>query len=296
VAALGLVAVVFGLVAFDGGTSAGPVPVAAVKSDPAPKGPKQQITFCAQSPGLVGGHAVVTNGGKVKKVPLRSGGQCDNLPNVWFSRSLAISWRDAKGKVVKKTTCELLFPKDKGTWHRCNEIPVHDQLVAYIHDDLVANLRGADFRRLRALCRGVTATAKAGCLSQLYVLVQDKGKWDHKPKIEDKWARDGVLSSGIHFFPVSGTRYLLSYEIWSNIHYAVIGRKAGIDEPTLRIGHQVDVPGVGATDDGDLLAVDLGLELFREHPGELTREHIDRKIRDNLSKLMAVGKVKHLDA
>lgn len=295
-AVLGLVAVVLlGLVTLDGRTPSADPALVAAKSDPKPKGTKQQITFCAQSNALVGGHAVVVNGGKAHQVALRSRGHCDNLPGVWFSGSVSISWRNPFGYTIGKTRCELLFPKDKGTWHRCNEIPVHDQLVRYIHSELTTNLAGADFRRLRALCDNGTP-AEVACFPQFYLLVHDRGPWDHKPVIEDKWARDGVLSSNVFFFPVSGTRYLLSYEIWSNIHYAVIGRHAGISESDLRKYHQAKFPGVGATDDGDRLSVNLGLQLYREHPKGLTREHIDRMIRDNLSKLMAVGKVKHLDA
>ncbi|MEV4760545.1 polymorphic toxin type 44 domain-containing protein [Micromonospora sp. NPDC049559] len=264
------------------------------------EGPRTQISFCAQSGALRGGYAIAKGGRdksgkavKARKVRLRSGGQCDNLSGVWFRDRTSISWYALSGKRYRTTTCELLFPKNGGTWQRCNETPVHDQLVDYIHQEIVGNQHTSAFQELRRQC-AKEGVARTGCYLAFTYLVRPGARWDHKGEIGQKWGKDGLLDTGAYWFPVPGTRYLLSYEVWSNLHYGYIGRAAGLTEPELRLGHQL--PGTGRTDDGDRAMVELGLRLYRAHPVTVTEDDIRRVILDALPELTKRGKARHLDS
>lgn len=53
------------------------------------------------------------------------------------------------------------------------------------------------------------------------------------------------------------------YDIWSNIHYGYVGTVCGFDENTLQSGAAAGLPGFGDNDEGDVISVKIGINLWR---------------------------------
>jgi hypothetical protein len=257
----------------------------------------QQVSFCATSPELAGGHAVATGqnqAGKTvttKKIELRGNGHCENLPNWWFRGSLWIEWLDRNGDLARSNVCEVpqLKRGKGGNWHQCFDKPVHVQLAEYIHSEITRNSQSKEMQELQA-CLKAYPLGRPVCLAMWYALVKPGGPWDHKDPIKKRWktaaykhAKSGNKGC-LYWFHVQGTDYILSYEFWSNIHYSYVGRVAGFSELELRRGHEL--PGAGDTDEGDKLMVELGLQLYEAtHKRALRAEDILGLVDKNLYEL-----------
>lgn len=260
----------------------------------------QQISFCSQDPsvsGTPGGYAVATgtnqNGEEVTtgKIALRGAGNCENLPNWWYQGSVIIEWHDHTGQVVTVTQCAV--PKAKrDNWINCDDIPVHDQLVTWLHQEISKNVQSDVVKDIqRRYPKGGFDRMQA--LADWYRKVRPHGPWDHKDYIEDTFlgrAYELDKSRGVYYFQWGDTGYLLSHDFWSNFHYGYVGRSAGINAATLRAAHQV--PGSGNTDAGDKLSVDMGIEFYKTYgPGE-TPAGIAAFLTENTDRLLKAGVAK----
>ncbi|GAA2355047.1 polymorphic toxin type 44 domain-containing protein [Streptomyces violaceusniger] len=242
----------------------------------------QQISFCSQDPsvsGTPGGYAVATgtnqNGEVVTtgKIALRGGGNCENLPNWWYQGSINIEWHDYTGQVVTVTQCAV--PKVKrDNWINCDDIPVHDQLVAWLHQEISKNVRSDVFKSIQRKYR-MGGFPKQLALAQWALMVRPHGPWDHKEYLADRFrgrAYEFDQSRGAYYFQWGYTGYLLSHDFWSNFHYGYVGRSAGIDAKELRTGQSL--PGAGKTDAGDRLSVDIGIAFYEKYGSGETPERI----------------------
>ncbi|MQY22034.1 polymorphic toxin type 44 domain-containing protein [Nocardia macrotermitis] len=237
----------------------------------------QQISFCSQLPdvsGMRGGYAIATgtnqNGKEVTtgKIGLRGGGNCENLPNWWFKGMVTIKWQDHTGKVRETTRCAVPTVKNSD-WIDCDDVPIHDQLVGWLHQEISKNVQSEVFKDIERLYRN-GGPDRMQAIADWFRQVKPGGPWDHKAYLAATFggrAYDLDRSRGTYYFQWNGTKYLLSYDLWSNFHYGYVGRSAGIDAETLRKAHQA--PGTGATDPGDVLTVDLGIDFYTKYgPGE----------------------------
>jgi hypothetical protein len=104
--------------------------------------------------------------------------------------------------------------------------------------------------------------------------------WDHKGAIQNAYG----LST-----PVPGKEGEISWDIWSNIHYGIIGLEAGFSPAEL-------MAGAWAADKfkrnpGDELAIRIGMELYEEHGKDVTAEQIQQAVIDHYDEFGRAGKV-----
>ncbi|HEY6175140.1 MAG TPA: RICIN domain-containing protein [Kofleriaceae bacterium] len=254
-----------------------------------------QISFCVESPAVAGGHAIASgfnqHGRHVKthKIELdRSGhGHCDKLPNWWFQGMVSIEWHDRAGNVWATTECAV--PKVKSTeWIECDDIPVHVLLATWLQQTIDKNLQSREFDHIKSYLTDKPVIGEpanpigkvTAVLVEFAKMVKPHAPWDYKDFLREHFGGRGYgRDPKRHTILFQWDRDLLSFDIWSNIHYGFIGRAIGIDASVLRLGHQL--PGAGQTDDGDKLAVNLGIELHDKGRGrpdaiqimELLRRH-----------------------
>jgi hypothetical protein len=107
--------------------------------------------------------------------------------------------------------------------------------------------------------------------------VRPGGAWDHKPILADmlRMRNDPAVGGSPDFwFPIRGDdSHEYYYDIWSNIHFGYVGRAAGLDAQSLQAGANIPVL-AGTNDIGDVVSIDLGIELWEEHGLQLTEEQL----------------------
>ena len=118
-----------------------------------------------------------------------------------------------------------------------------------------------------------------------FVQVRQDGPWDHKPILAKMYGAMsvpprpfGALGRAFHF-PVRGDLFHeYFYDIWSNIHYGYVGARCGFDERTLQEGAASGLPGAGGNDEGDVISVKIGIELWRSAGAALSADQLRRAI------------------
>jgi hypothetical protein len=81
--------------------------------------------------------------------------------------------------------------------------------------------------------------------------------------------------------PVPGKDGEIGWDIWSNIHYGIVGRHAGFTADELKAG--ADGADVVFADDhrpneGDKLAVQIGIDLYEKYGKDVTPEQIQNAV------------------
>jgi len=148
-----------------------------------------------------------------------------------------------------------------------------DEVLEYMYKEMSTNVQSQTVRDIKAaLERGNTLLA----YFIWWNAVRTHAKWDHKPKLEDKF---GLKESGDYYFPIRGdTEHEYFYDIWSNIHYGYVGSAAGFDADTLHKFAESGGPGAGKTDDGDKLSLQIGIDLWNKYHLNLTKSNIIEEI------------------
>lgn len=116
----------------------------------------------------------------------------------------------------------------------------------------------------------ISGQAITTALALWFIQVHQGGPWDHKPILSKMYESMGVpprpfgsLKRAFHF-PIRGDLFHeYYYDIWSNIHYGYVGTKCGIDEKTLQQGAASGFPGAGDNDEGDVISIKIGIELWK---------------------------------
>lgn len=176
-----------------------------------------------------------------------------------------------------------------------------EEVAAFIHREMMKNLRGNDMIYLRenlerqwhdALLPGKHDFDVAQAYWRWYNLVRTGGPWDHKKEIIEKfgyWSYDATTDNS-H-----------SYETWSNIHYGYIGRASGFPQWDLlagaglaqlkdgnsppgywsrRFGTIFDADFLAAFDESeDQEAIRIGMDLWENHGDQVTIQNITDAIR-----------------
>ena len=121
--------------------------------------------------------------------------------------------------------------------------------------------------------------------SRWFLQVRQNGPWDHKPILNKKYLAMGMpprpfgtMGRAFHF-PIRGDLFHeYFYDVWSNIHYGYVGTKCGFDEPTLQGGAASGLPGAGDNDEGDVVSVEIGIDLWLKFGFNLTVDDIRKAI------------------
>lgn len=93
------------------------------------------------------------------------------------------------------------------------------------------------------------------------------------------------------YFPIRGDdQYEYFFDIWSNIHYGYVGASIGFDRGTLQffanlelylgnVGRIIS----GQADRGDIISVNIGVELLNKRGFELQRQDLHNSILANIA-------------
>lgn len=110
-----------------------------------------------------------------------------------------------------------------------------------------------------------------------FLQVRAGGPWDHKPILKKMYETMGTpprpfgsLGRAFHFPIRDDLFHEYYYDIWSNIHYGYVGSFCGFDEATLQGGAASGLPGAGGNDEGDIVSVKIGIDLWKFHGSNLT--------------------------
>lgn len=104
--------------------------------------------------------------------------------------------------------------------------------------------------------------------------------WDHKGAIQNAYG----LSS-----PVPGKEGEISWDVWSNIHYGIVGRHAGFSREELQFG--AFAADKFKRNEGDQLAIDIGMDLYEKYGEDVTPEQIRQAVIDHYEEFGEKGKV-----
>lgn len=127
--------------------------------------------------------------------------------------------------------------------------------------------------------------AMAEAKARWFLQVRQNGPWDHKPILRKMYQAMpspprpfGTMGKAFHF-PIRGDlMYEYYYDIWSNIHYGYVGSKCGFDESTLQGGAASGLPGAGDNDEGDVISVKIGIDLWNSSGLGLTADILRKAI------------------
>lgn len=116
----------------------------------------------------------------------------------------------------------------------------------------------------------LSGTAKVEAMARWFLLVRVDGPWDHKPILRRMYGAMpspprpfGTLGKAYHF-PIRGdVAHEYYYDVWSNVHYGFVGTRCGFDERELQEGAASNLPGAGGNDEGDVISVKIGIDLWK---------------------------------
>lgn len=139
--------------------------------------------------------------------------------------------------------------------------------------------------------------AMAEAKARWFLQVRQGGPWDHKPILNKMYMAMGTpprpfgsLSRALHF-PIRGDLFHeYYYDIWSNIHYGYIGTKCGFDENTLQGGAASGLPGAGGNDEGDVISVKIGIDLWKSSGLMLSADVLRKAILSHKESYIAARK------
>lgn len=202
----------------------------------------------------------------------------------------------ALDKLFSSADAPPVLPYD--AWRTDKE---YDSLVNYIHREMVDNSQSHWVDRMKKMNEFHTTAPVA---NGLWVERVAPGRpWDHKPKIKDlygmspsrlyEWDGNRDYWSPMPATPDGRPQGMVSYQVWSNIHYGYVGLEAGFSEPWLKFGADAtDWVMRQKTDPGDAVAIEIGAQLRRDYPPELLRpEHVDAAIMARYQDLVRAGKI-----
>lgn len=131
------------------------------------------------------------------------------------------------------------------------------------------------------------ATENGIGLSKFFILVRTDGPWDHKSILKKN--HETGKDAWIPFRGDPENEYF--HDIWSNVHYAYVGRAIGIPADTLMtFGADISGPFFGDNDEGDKLSVQIGLDLWKARGKDLKKEHLVQAILAAKSKFLGLAK------
>jgi hypothetical protein len=199
--------------------------------------------------------------------------------------------------LCKDSNCD--FPIGGGSYSR------FDKTLDYIYNEMIRNSRGDSADLMRAMlnnndtCSNTmlfgygSQAGDVGAFWTPYIIFMSKvgnnQEWDHK------WQLRPLLNiqsgnKADEYYPIRGDEeFEYYYDIWSNIHYGYVGSSIGFDSKTLQDMANLagSVPPIlkgliekifGQFDPGDVISVDIGLDLWATHQYTLSKQDIRKAI------------------
>ncbi|WP_165942639.1 fibronectin type III domain-containing protein [Micromonospora sp. KC721] len=176
---------------------------------------------------------------------------------------------------------------DSGYTYKTNDDSyLYESVVSYIYSEMHKNVRSTVLEGIRANVQSGTDIGWTNANAVFGALVAPGSVWDHKPSISR------VLGPGVEygnkglFYRVTGRPYEIYYDVWSNIHYGYVGRRAMFSRDWLQYAASL----VGITDAGDRRSINIGVDLYERHGLSLTRADVDNAVRAHLTQYAAEDK------
>lgn len=158
-----------------------------------------------------------------------------------------------------------------------------DAVTGYIAGEAQTNMDSDEVGRIRALNDVWLGAGKPGAYAQWVERVAPGRPWDHKGAIQNEYG----LST-----PVPGKEGEISWDVWSNIHYGIVGAHAKFSGAELHGGADLaDLASGRGTSEGDQLAVQIGIELYEKYGENVTADQIRQAVIDNYEKFGEAGKI-----
>ncbi|MGJ6127047.1 polymorphic toxin type 44 domain-containing protein [Mycolicibacterium sp. Y3] len=182
------------------------------------------------------------------------------------------------------------LPPAGGTWTTSESLshptPSEQSFTAvenYMYGEMANNANSAFTQRIRnEMSSGVLSAARG--LLEFHDAVQVGGVWDHKPVIQRML--DVSQGAGLYLQQPATDRQVF-YDMWSNIHYGFVGKAAGIPSTALELAPQNPLDNAGVTDDGDIITVRAGIDMFEKYGADMTAVEFAQGINDTVDKLQA---------
>lgn len=169
--------------------------------------------------------------------------------------------------------------------YRTNEDShLYEGVVDYIYKEMRVNSRAGVTGNMRALNATGNGAAIIAANLLWMDLVRPNGVWDHKPAIKLYFGPGGSDENHSRYrYHVTRTPSEILFDVWSNIHYGYVGRQAGFDGGWL----QWAAAQVGIHDEGDAIAIQIGIDLYQRHGLGLTRGQLDAEVHRRLGDFAA---------
>lgn len=134
-------------------------------------------------------------------------------------------------------------------------LEVLHSVVRYIVDEMNTNKRNPDVATWASDNATGNLLDKGVAAAQWALRVRTGGEWDHKPKIAPVWGEVNRLGDADETY---------FYDIYSNIHFAYVGRAAGFSEDFLLLGAdgQQRVDHGSGDDPADVTSIKEGFGLY----------------------------------
>lgn len=182
-----------------------------------------------------------------------------------------------------------------------------DQTLQYMHQEMITNAQSETVGMIKSLLDsfrnpqwydylggGNPSDKLIAALAMWAAKVHSGGDWDHKPKLNDLLDLDGDPSTNADndfYFPIRGDQTNeYYYDIWSNIHYGYVGAAAGFDTSTLQDGANLGDAFTGTNDPGDVLTVQIGIDLWNKYGSSMTPEQLHAEILAHRDELVNLDK------
>ncbi len=136
--------------------------------------------------------------------------------------------------------------------------------------------------------------AMAEAKARWFLQVRTGGPWNHKPILKKMYESMpspprpfGAMGKAFHF-PIRGDLFHeYYYDVWSNIHYGYVGAKCGFEEPALQGGAASGLPGAGDNDEGDIISIKIGIDLWKSSGLGLKADTLQKAITSHATDYIA---------
>jgi hypothetical protein len=158
------------------------------------------------------------------------------------------------------------------------------RVVQFITKEMKDHARSFVVKQMKWTTKANLGIPPLPVLLEFLALERSGGPWDQKRQIGKMLNAEWSVLPG-------DLDHKYYYDIWSNIHYGYIGRASGIPAGILQQAHQVPFePLFGRSDEGDVLTVQIGIDLWEKYGDNVTEKEILGAVLSKRPDLIRTGK------